>query len=148
MVTHNPELAEEYSNRIIRLLDGNVTSDSNPYSEAEEAAERKEEKKVTKAKLAKAVEDAEKDLDEAYAGLEEAKKQVAELQKEYDDKVDAIMNPARDLIKECTKARADAIKQFNDNFGVYTTTYTGNKALNELAKAEEMFNKFWKRFYW
>ncbi len=48
MVTHNPELAEEYSNRIIRLLDGNVTSDSNPYSEAEEAAERKEEKKVTK----------------------------------------------------------------------------------------------------
>lgn len=31
MVTHNPELAEQYSTRIIRLLDGNVTSDSNPY---------------------------------------------------------------------------------------------------------------------
>ncbi len=32
MVTHNPELAEEYSTRIIKLLDGKVTNDSNPYS--------------------------------------------------------------------------------------------------------------------
>ncbi|MDE6029145.1 MAG: ABC transporter ATP-binding protein/permease [Clostridiales bacterium] len=31
MVTHNPELAEKYSTRIIRLLDGEVQSDSNPY---------------------------------------------------------------------------------------------------------------------
>ena len=31
MVTHNPELAEEYSTRIINLLDGLVVSDSNPY---------------------------------------------------------------------------------------------------------------------
>ncbi|MBP3605715.1 MAG: ABC transporter ATP-binding protein/permease [Clostridia bacterium] len=34
MVTHNPELAEEYSTRIIRLLDGRVTEDTNPFSEA------------------------------------------------------------------------------------------------------------------
>ncbi|MGN1409888.1 MAG: ATP-binding cassette domain-containing protein [Eubacteriales bacterium] len=39
MVTHNPELAEKYSTRIIRLLDGNVISDSNPYSDEEEKAE-------------------------------------------------------------------------------------------------------------
>ena len=31
MVTHNPDLAEEYSNRIIRCLDGEVISDSNPF---------------------------------------------------------------------------------------------------------------------
>lgn len=31
MVTHNPELAERYSTRIIKLLDGEVVSDSNPY---------------------------------------------------------------------------------------------------------------------
>ena len=36
MVTHNPELAEKYSNRIVNLLDGEVTGDSNPYSEDEE----------------------------------------------------------------------------------------------------------------
>ena len=32
MVTHNPELAKNYSTRIVRLLDGVITDDSNPYS--------------------------------------------------------------------------------------------------------------------
>ena len=32
MVTHNPELAKEYSTRIIKLKDGKVTDDSNPYN--------------------------------------------------------------------------------------------------------------------
>lgn len=31
MVTHNPELAKKYSSRVIKLLDGRVTDDSNPY---------------------------------------------------------------------------------------------------------------------
>ncbi len=31
MVTHNPDLANEYSTRIIKVLDGKVISDSNPY---------------------------------------------------------------------------------------------------------------------
>ena len=33
MVTHNAELAEEYSTRIVRLSDGKITGDSNPYEE-------------------------------------------------------------------------------------------------------------------
>ncbi len=32
MVTHNPELADRYSTRIIRLLDGRVTDDTNPFT--------------------------------------------------------------------------------------------------------------------
>lgn len=32
MVTHNPELAVNYSNRIIKLLDGKITDDSNPFT--------------------------------------------------------------------------------------------------------------------
>ena len=31
MVTHNPELADQYATRIVRLLDGNIISDSDPY---------------------------------------------------------------------------------------------------------------------
>ena len=45
MVTHNPELAEEYSTRIIRLLDGKITGDSNPYTEDISAPEKPAEKK-------------------------------------------------------------------------------------------------------
>jgi putative ABC transport system permease protein len=36
MVTHNPDLANRYANRIVRLKDGVVTSDSRPYSDEEE----------------------------------------------------------------------------------------------------------------
>ena len=51
MVTHNPELAEQYATRTVRLLDGKVISDSAPYeAPAEEAApvEKKKKKKEKK----------------------------------------------------------------------------------------------------
>ncbi len=35
MVTHNPEIAEKYSTRIVRMLDGNITSDSMPLTDEE-----------------------------------------------------------------------------------------------------------------
>ena len=37
MVTHNPELAEEYANRIVRVKDGRIIDDTNPYSPDEAA---------------------------------------------------------------------------------------------------------------
>lgn len=40
MVTHNPELAEQYSNRIIRVLDGEIKSDSHPLTEEDLKAEK------------------------------------------------------------------------------------------------------------
>jgi len=39
MVTHNPELAEQYSTRIVRLLDGEITEDTNPMTEEEDMDE-------------------------------------------------------------------------------------------------------------
>ena len=35
MVTHNPELAEEYANRIVRVKDGRIIDDTNPYAPGE-----------------------------------------------------------------------------------------------------------------
>ncbi len=46
MVTHNPELAEKYSTRIIRMLDGNVVDDTKPLSEAELKQELKQAEKA------------------------------------------------------------------------------------------------------
>lgn len=56
MVTHNPELAKDYSTRIVKLLDGVITDDSDPYSledmeadiRAKEAAKAKTSEKKTK----------------------------------------------------------------------------------------------------
>ncbi|MGN0691052.1 MAG: ABC transporter ATP-binding protein, partial [Oscillospiraceae bacterium] len=51
MVTHNPELAERYSTRIIRFIDGKMTGDSNPfdgeYVPAEKPSENKNKSKKT-----------------------------------------------------------------------------------------------------
>ncbi len=44
MVTHNPELAKEYSNRIINLKDGKVISDTNPYDGKVNTKETKKDK--------------------------------------------------------------------------------------------------------
>ena len=44
MVTHNPELAEKYSTRIIRLLDGEVKDDTAPFDGAAEEKEQPNEK--------------------------------------------------------------------------------------------------------
>ena len=47
MVTHNPDLADKYSTRIIKLLDGNVIDDSNPYEGEEETPKQGKEKKTS-----------------------------------------------------------------------------------------------------
>ena len=45
MVTHNPELAEKYSTRVVKILDGVITDDSNPYKGEEKSITQKEDKK-------------------------------------------------------------------------------------------------------
>ena len=66
MVTHNPELAEEYSSRIVRLQDGLVIADSNPCSieelQAEETADA--QAKALEEECLKAIADAESSAQE------------------------------------------------------------------------------------
>ena len=47
MVTHNPELAEKYSTRIVKLLDGEIVSDTNPFGEEEVQAQKINHKKIS-----------------------------------------------------------------------------------------------------
>ena len=45
MVTHNPDLAEKYATRIVKILDGNITDDSNPYEGYNENKSNNKKKK-------------------------------------------------------------------------------------------------------
>lgn len=47
MVTHNPELAETYSTRIVRLKDGELVDDSNPYNPNENKPKKRGRKSTT-----------------------------------------------------------------------------------------------------
>ena len=51
MVTHNPELAYEYANRIVNLKDGKIISDSNEYVVAEEEMKEPEHRNMGKASM-------------------------------------------------------------------------------------------------
>ncbi len=44
MVTHNPELAEKYSTRIVKILDGVITDDSKPFTPEDQEKEETEAK--------------------------------------------------------------------------------------------------------
>lgn len=50
MVTHNPDLAYRYSTRIVKLLDGTLQDDSNPYTVEEEMQERDGNNEITSEK--------------------------------------------------------------------------------------------------
>ena len=47
MVTHNPELADAYATRTVRLLDGKIIADSDPYDGKEQIAPPKKEKRAS-----------------------------------------------------------------------------------------------------
>jgi len=51
MVTHNPELAEEYANRIVRVKDGRIIGDSNPYLIDADALEPPKHKNMGRASM-------------------------------------------------------------------------------------------------
>ncbi|MBQ7884700.1 MAG: ABC transporter ATP-binding protein/permease [Clostridia bacterium] len=54
MVTHNPELAQKYSTRIIKMLDGKIVDDSKPLSDREfKHAQKQDVKKLEKRKKEK-----------------------------------------------------------------------------------------------
>lgn len=51
MVTHNPELAEQYATRIVRLRDGKITDDSDPFAVDEAALKTPEHKNMGRAAM-------------------------------------------------------------------------------------------------
>jgi len=53
MVTHNPQLADDYANRVIKLVDGVVIDDTNPYELVEEEVIIEESKKEKKKNIKK-----------------------------------------------------------------------------------------------
>ncbi len=51
MVTHNPELAEQYATRIVKLKDGNIISDTNPFSTIKKPYEKAIHKNMGKSSM-------------------------------------------------------------------------------------------------
>ena len=101
--------------------------------------EEKKETAPTKKDLADRVQKCEEKVKEAYALYSVAEKKVNELSKQYLEEVGKILSPAEKAVKDAEAEKCQAIKDFNDSYGVYRVSYTG-------ARAAEEFNRAWRKF--
>lgn len=104
-------------------------------------------KQPTKKELAAAITEAETVLENAYADYEVAKKQVEELSKDYLATIEAIITPAKNAVKAAEQARYDAIRDFNEQYGAYQTTLTGDRAAKELIRAINDINNLQRKAF-
>ena len=96
MVTHNPELAEKYSTRIIRMSDGKITGDSMPYDSSAEDEARVQ---------------AEKDFVITMAEGEDAAKAA-----ESEPQKDAFEEGTRKAVRELRKQKKARLKKTSMSF--------------------------------
>lgn len=118
---------------------------------AEEEAKKKEEASnlsKEKRELAKLIEDAENELDEAYHFYTEAKEDADKIVSDAEKEAAKIIDEACTKVKAAQRKRYEAIANFNKRFGVYTAHYDGDKALKELRRSTEWINNVFGNFFW
>lgn len=140
-----------YSEKLNKLFDTpealNEAEASMPKCKCAAKDENYEEKLPSKKQLAADVDAAEEKLKAAYAEYEVAKKQIEELSKTYLESVEAILTPAKEAVKTAEKARYEAIRKFNDSFGAYQVTLTGDKAAKEMLRAMNEMNNMQRKVF-
>lgn len=90
-------------------------------------------------KAAKAVEDADAAVWEAYSELKKAEESA---RKEYEK----IVAPVKKKLKDAEKARYESIQNFNKKYGVYTKRYTGKDAYDEFLRSIDRIEDMWNIF--
>ena len=115
----------------------------------EELMKQKEAARVAthKKELAKRIEDADAALDKAYKDLQAAKATCKVILDESNAKVQETLNPAIKALKEAEQCRVDAIQEFNEHYGVFKTSYTGDRAQKEFERTYSMFSDIFKSLF-
>ena len=121
------------------------------FDEAEEAkekalAEKKNAVSTRKKEKAAAIQKAEDALNLASTELDKTREDAKKLVEEAQEKARAMIKEASAKYRVASEARYKAISDFNKEFGTYTTTYTGQKALEEYNRAVRHFNDFFDNF--
>ena len=105
-----------------------------------------------KKELAKQIEEAEQKLKEANNAYELASKNAAEILEKSNAEVKAILDIAKRSVKEAEKRRLEAILKFNEEFGTYSKTISGDEAIAEFNRLQNRFEstiaKFLREFNW
>ena len=107
-------------------------------------AKKVQESLVSKEKkqLSKRVEECDVALENAYAAYEAAKEKAKELLEKSNQEIADVLNPAYSAVKKAQRQKLEALQEFNRRFGAYTTTYNGEKAVQEFNRAAKWFDEF------
>lgn len=93
---------------------------------------------LTKKELSNAIEKAELKLDEAYKNYDAVREAAAKILDESNKQVEKMLKDAKQVITTAEQERADAIVQFNKQFGTYKVNYTGDRAKRESQRVNKM----------
>ena len=96
-----------------------------------------------------------KNIDEAIKSVRAAEEQVKELQKKYDEEIEAIdlkydelvndiMSPVNQDLRAHMLCRDELLLEYNQKYGPYTNVFTGKDALNRCSHINNLFNTFLK----
>ena len=109
---------------------------------AKEEQKAKEQALISKEKkeLADAVDAANKKIEDAYTGLEEAKKKAREILENSYKEAERIISEAKKPVTEAEKEKRDAMIAYNKKYGTYQRVYTGEEAEKEFARINKYFN--------
>lgn len=117
----------------------------------DEAKKQKDIAENSRKEMARKIDEANDRIDRAYQSYDAAKKQVNDIINEAKKQVKDILDPAKKEISDAENERMEAIKEFNEKYGVYTETFSGDKAVEQYNRVLNQFNSafenFWKPFY-
>ena len=100
-----------------------------------------------KKQCVKKIEEADRDLELEYLKYTEAKKKVIDLKKKNDAECEKILTDARKSLKDAQDKKFAAVQLFNEKYGPYKVSYTGEKALQEMRRHIDMSNDFLSWFF-
>jgi len=133
------KIYSELLDKLFDTMDECINAEKTYQKEQEE----KEKEKAVKAQavskrkkeLADRVEQAEEEVRKAYAEYDCLKDEAKKILDESNNKIIELLSPAVDKIKAAQRERYNAIVEFNNNFGVYSRQYTGERAFEEFKRA-------------
>ena len=129
-----------------RVADEKAKLEAEKKALEEKVAEEKALVSKKKKELSDAIEKAEENYIAAYNIYDSAKADADRIIQEAQKKANDILAAAAKEVEKASKAKMNAVAEFNKEFGPYRTTLTGAKAAREYNRIssdfDRMFNKF------
>lgn len=102
---------------------------------------------LRKKEKANAIQAADEELNLAQVEYDKVRAEAKKVIEEAQVKAKNMIKVAADKYREASDNKYKAIREFNKEFGTYTTTYTGQKALEEYNRITSQFNDFFDNFF-